>query len=40
MGPLRHELESLRLERGLLQSQLETTQTQRDENKRLYETLL
>lgn len=40
VGPLRHELESLRLERGVLQSQLETTQTQRDENKRLYETLL
>lgn len=40
VAPLRSELESLRLERGVLLNQLETTQTQRDENKRLYETLL
>ena len=40
MDSLKKELENMKLERVYLQSQLATTQSQKDENKRLYETLL
>jgi hypothetical protein len=37
---LTKELENVRIERGVLQSQLESTAAQRDENKRMCEVLL
>jgi hypothetical protein len=40
MDSLKKEVENMKLERVYLQNQLTTTQSQKDENKRLYETLL
>lgn len=37
---LKKELDNVKLERAYLQSQLLAAQTQKDENKRLYEALL
>lgn len=37
---LAKELENLKLDKGVMHSQLEATIQQRDDNKRMYETLL